>query len=142
MISANTLDYIGACLQTAGLPVYAFSGHLHSKHHNHRVSALDLLFGMALLLVFVVAIMGWLLLIAPLQYFLFLVCGAPSRIALASNYRVYARLVGWRVVYDDKLKPTDPEPTDAWNASMRHKPVTLANAFGGATLFLIDRLWR
>lgn len=97
---------------------------------------------MALLLVFVVAIIGWLLLIAPLQYFLFLVCGAPSRIALASNYRVYARFVGWKLIYDDKLKHTDPEPADAWDASMRHKPVALANAFGGATLFVIDRLWR
>lgn len=135
LVSANPRTYIIACSKLAGLPMFALGGHLKSKGHN----LWDLLASTPLIAVFIVASFAWLVLIAPLQYFLFLVCAAPSRIVLRSNYRLRARIEG-RILYYSELKPGTPEPTTGWDASMRDKPVTMANAFGALVLFLIGYL--
>ena len=141
LISANPLRYIRSCKMVAGLPIYVFGGVVLSKNQPQRISIRDILFGLPLLVVFVVAAFGWLLFVAPLQYFVFLICGAPSRIVLSSNYAVYARMDGRRLIYEDKTT-SDPKPEKGkgWDASMRDKPVTLANAFSAVTLFFIGWL--
>lgn len=140
LVSAHPLIYIRACRKLAGLPIYAFGGHLRRENHDgHHLW--DLLFGMPLIVLFVVASFAWLVLVAPLQYFLFLFCGAPSRIALRSHYRLRAEVDG-EIPSFRVLARYEPEPESGWEASMRDKPVTLANAFGAATLFIIGYLWR
>lgn len=140
LVSAHPLIYIRACRKLAGLPIYAFGGHLRRENHEGQ-PLLDLLFGMPLIVLFVVASFAWLVLVAPLQYFLFLVCGAPSRIALRSHYRLRAEVDG-EILSFRVLTRCEPDPESGWEASMRDKPVTLANAFGAATLFMIGYLWR
>ena len=135
LVSANPRTYIIACSKLAGLPMFALGGHLKSKGHN----LWDLLAGTPLIIVFIVASFAWLVLIAPLQYFLFLVCAAPSRIVLRSNYRLRAKIED-RILYYSELRPGTPEPTAGWDASMRDKPVFMANAFGALVLFLIGYL--
>ena len=135
LVSANPRTYIIACSKLAGLPMFALGGHLKSKGHN----LWDLLAGTPLIIMFIVASFAWLVLIAPLQYFLFLVCAAPSRIVLRSNYRLRAKVEG-RILYYSELRPETPEPTTGWDASMRDKPVLMANAFGVFVLFLIGYL--
>lgn len=141
LISANPLRYIRSCKMAAGLPIYVFGGVVLSKNQPQRISIRDILFGLPLIVVFVIAALGWLLFVAPLQYFVFLICGAPCRIVLSSNYAVHARMVGRRLTYEDKTAD-DPKPEKGkgWDASMRDKPVTLANAFSAVTLFLIGRV--
>jgi hypothetical protein len=140
LVSAHPLIYIRACRKLAGLPIYAFGGHLRRENHEGQ-PLLDLVFGIPLIVLFVVASFAWLLLVAPLQYFLFLFCGAPSRIAMRSYYRLHAEVDGeifsFRVMARDEDKPES-----GWEASMRDKPVTLANAFAAATLFMIGYFWR
>ena len=135
LVSANPRTYIIACSKLAGLPMFALGGHLKSKGHN----LWDLLAGTPLIIMFIVASFAWLVLIAPLQYFLFLVCAAPSRIVLRSNYRLRAKVEG-RILYYSELRPETPEPTTGWDASMRDKPVLMANAFGAFVLFLVGYL--
>ncbi len=57
--------------------MFAFGGHLKFKGHNFW----DLLAGVPLIAMFIVSSFFWLVLIAPLQYFLFLrLCAeSPSR---------------------------------------------------------------
>lgn len=141
LVSTNPLEYIGSCLQVAGLPIEVFGGHLQSKRLQNRTYLLDILLGLPLTLVFIVAIFSWLFLIAPLQYFVLLVCGAPSRMALASSFRMYAKLDDLHLVKIENPSSDVPIPREAWDVSMRDKPVTLANAFSAATLFLIGKLW-
>ena len=142
LISANPFEYIWACRMTAGLPIYVFGGILLSKNQPKRISLRELFFGLPLILVFVVAALGWMLLIAPLQYFVFLVCGAPSSILLCSTYAVHARMSDRKLIYEDKTtRDPEPEKGDGWDASMRDKPVTLTNAFSAVALFLVGRLW-
>jgi len=139
LVSAHPLTYIRACLRLGGLPIYALGGHLQSENHNGQ-SLWDLLFGVPLILLFVVASFGWLLFVAPLQYFLFLVCAAPSRLALRSHYRLHGEIQDRKLVLRP-LAVDEPEPESGWEASMRDKPVTLANAFGAATLFIVGHFW-
>ncbi|MEP6706038.1 MAG: hypothetical protein ABJC05_00885 [Pyrinomonadaceae bacterium] len=141
LISANPRRYIRACRLAAGLPIYVFGGVLRSKNQPRSISKRDILFGLPLIVVFLVAAFGWLLFVAPLQYFVFLICGAPSRIVLSSNYAVHARMHGRRLTYEEKTT-ADPKPQkgQGWDASMRDKPVSLTNAFGAITLFFIGKL--
>ena len=138
LVSANPRTYIDACSKLAGLPIFALGGHLRSKHRD-GVNLWDAFVGMPLIVVFMVASFAWLILIAPLQYFLFLVCGAPSRLALSSRYLLHAEVKDKKLIYTE-MRPQDPNNKKAWEASMRDKPVTLANAFGTAVLFLIGYL--
>lgn len=138
LVSSDPQKYIRACAKLTGLPIFAFGGHFKAKNYN-SVNPWDVMVALPLIMLFVLATFAWLLLIAPPQYFLFLVCGAPSRVALHSKYRVHAELDGTNLNYTE-LKPEDPEPKTGWDASMRNKPVTMANAFGAVVLFAIGYL--
>jgi hypothetical protein len=143
LVSTDPLDYLGACLQVVGLPLDAFGGHLDHENHERPVAVTDTLLVIPLALVFLVAVLAWMVLIAPVQYFAFLVFGAPSRIALASRFRVYARLDGTRLHYrgGTALAPEAHRNDDGWwDASMRDRPVTVASAFMAAALLVIDTL--
>jgi hypothetical protein len=138
LVSANPLKYVAACLWLVGLPFVAYGGHL--KFSDHKVvNPWDIIASIPLIALFVLASFAWLILIAPPQYFLFLLCGAPSRVAINSNYRLRAELD------DNTLKFVEPDPrarplTIGWDASMGDKPVTMANAFGAAVLFILGQL--
>lgn len=138
LVSANPSTYIEACRNLVGLPVLALGGHLITKNRG-RVNLWDALFGLPLIFLFIVACLAWLILIAPLQYFLFLVCAAPSRLVLSSRYLLQAEFKNENFTYTEN-KAQDPNNKTAWEASMRGKPVTIANAFGTAVLFLIGYL--
>jgi hypothetical protein len=142
LVSANPLAYVGACLQVAGLPLISVGAHLRSQNRLRPI-------GMELLPIFVltplltVAMFAWLVLVVPAQYFLFLLVGALSRVALTSSAQISARIQSGRVEILENPPAARPKPEDGWwDASMRDKPVTLASAFGAALLFLLSLLWR
>lgn len=136
LISANPRIFAASALQLAGLPLIAFGGHLRTRT---RVSTFDRAAILPAALIFAAAVIGWLLLIAPAQYFVFLVAAAPSRVALASDYRLFAFFGP-----DGRLQTAEQDraPPDEgwWDAAMRDRPVSMAGAFtaaGFATLNLI-----
>ncbi|MBA3595912.1 MAG: hypothetical protein H0W40_00790 [Methylibium sp.] len=141
LVSAQPLEYLGACLQLIGLPIYVLGSHFRSEHQPGGHPLGDLLCSMVLAVALVLAALAWLLLIVPLQYFVFLVCAAPSRLALRSSARFQARLHrGWKLELVS-LREAEPIAVDGWDASMADKPVTLANAFAAALLFVLGWLW-
>jgi len=134
LISADPRHFGGACLQVAGLPIMVFGGHLK---HQPRFHVLDWLFGVPLIVAFALGGIAWLVLIAPLQYFVFLVCGAPSRLALRSTYRLDAAMDGSQLVYLEQTSVAKA-PSGSWDASLRDKPVVLAAAFSALLFMLFD----
>lgn len=142
LVSANPSIYVGACLQVVGLPMSVFGAHLQSRYHARPIG-LETLAAVPLVLALVVAMFGWLVFIVPPQYFVFLICGAPSRLALSSSATGSARISGSRLEYEVPEQPgTLSREQGWWDASMRDKPVTLASAFSAALLFLMSALWR
>jgi hypothetical protein len=94
-----------------------------------------------LALVYCAAITAWLVLIAPAQYFAFLAFGAPSRLALASSYQLYARLGDdGRLTHAEAPGGPPDRESGWWDASMRDRPVTMAGAFLAAGLGLLQLL--
>ena len=142
LVSANPLAYVGACFQVAGLPLIAVGAHLRSKNRLRPVG-LELLPIAVLTLLLTAAMLAWLVFVVPAQYFLFLLVGALSRIALTSSAQISARIQSGRVEILENPPGARPKAEDGWwDASMRDKPVTLASAFGAALLFLLSLLWK
>lgn len=142
LVSANPLAYFGACLQVAGLPLFAIGAHLRSRNRQKPVG-MELLPVFLLTLSLALAVFAWLLFVVPAQYFLFLLVGALSRIALTSTAQISGRIESGHVELTETGSGDRPKPEDGWwDASMRHKPVTLASAFGAALLFLLNLLLR
>ena len=142
LVSADPLVYAGACLQAAGLPLLAFGGHLRREARTRPALALDLLCAAPLAALMAAGALGWLLLVAPAQYFLFLLFGAPARIALGSRSRLFARMEGGRLAAEPVVTaqgaPEPRPPEGGWDASMRDRPFALASAFMAAGLALTE----
>lgn len=137
LISAHPLDYLGASLQACGLPIYVLGTHLKSSSSFHLFPAIFLA------VMATVAMIAWLILVVPLQYFVYLVCASPARVALRSSTSVIARFRGHKLELGEQ-SASAPLPEGWWDASMRDRPVVLTNAFSAALLFLADKgtaLW-
>ena len=137
LVSADPLDYLGSCLQAVGLPLLAISGHLRADSRVTRPTTLDLLLSLPLAVLLALGALGWLFLIAPAQYFLFLVFGAPARLIAGSRFRLHAGLVGHRLESRENPDALSPPP-GFWDASLRDRPVAMTSAFMAAGLFLLS----
>jgi hypothetical protein len=129
LVSSNPLNYCGACLQLLGLPFEVFG-----SQRTKDISIVDRLVAIPMMVVFTLSALAWLVFIAPMQYFVFLLCGAPSRIALEANGKLYAKFDGTQL----RFKHVSAETTTTageWDASMKDKPVTLASGFSAAMFF-------
>ena len=152
LISTNPLNYLGAWLQVAGLPLMAIGTHVHSSNQP-RPLGFEVVLVLVLSIALLVAMLGWLFLVVPVQYFLFLLVGSLSRVALSSSANITARMRSGQVSLRTHhgRPPSSTSPAEAatstrsddreWDASMRDEPFTLANAFGAVLLFVLSMLW-
>ena len=93
---------------------------------------------MSLLMAF--AVMGWLVVIAPLFYVLTLVTGAPARREInGTSRRLIYRRVGSQFSVEERITP-EPVPDDAVDISLGKQPFAFTKAINAAVLFLASRL--
>jgi hypothetical protein len=126
MISAHPRAYLAGCLMLVALPLITL-GH-QIEQVGQRLSQassspltragiallMNALLMLPVLLVLVGLLAAWLLLIAPLQYFVFIICGALPRTLLQSPHRVIAWSEGFG--FETKLIAEDPVPTGGMRA--------------------------
>ncbi len=141
LISPHPLIYLGACLQIAGLPLFAIGTHLRTENRLKPVG-FELPMVLLLGLVLVVAVLGWLLLVVPAQYFLFLLVGSLSRVAATSSAHISARVNAGQVELSQQPQHELKSEDGWWDATMRRKPFSLTNAFGAVLLFLVSLCWQ
>ena len=135
LISPHPLSYLGACLQLVGLPVYALGTHLRSNKGELRSLALfDIILTILLLLTLFAAMVIWLLVIAPPQYFVYLICGSPMRILAQSKRQPIAQLKGTQLTVAE-IGSDETIPEGWWSVSLNKKPVAVAGLF--ASLFFL-----
>jgi hypothetical protein len=84
---------------------------------------------------------GWLLVFAPLQYFVTLLAGAPARQAVASPGRAWFRASGtdmhvYQVRADGGDDPADEVPDDAVESGFTAKPVTFTSVLSTGLLLI------
>ncbi len=117
-------------------------GSLQSRYRSPTLdSAVTILFA----LTFIAAMLAWALVVAPLQYWVNLLCGAPARTGLASQDRTYREdrdgLI--RLVLEPETKG---ELEDAHKSgtvsvlSFASKPVTFTAAIAAAVLWAVSQL--
>ena len=136
LISSHPSNYMGSCLQLVGLPIYTLGTHLrNNKGELRAIAILDLILTIPLFLALVGAMVIWLVVIAPPQYFVYLICGAPARILSQSKRQTIAQLKGTQLTITE-IGSDEKIPEGWWSASISQKPVAITNLFA-SLLFLI-----
>ncbi|NLX18577.1 MAG: hypothetical protein GXY53_04735 [Desulfobulbus sp.] len=139
LISSHPLDYLGSCFQLIGLPIYALGTNLRGTGHEPAArSTFDTLMAIPFLFAVVAVMAIWLVVVVPLQYFLFLICGAPARVLSRSKKQPIARFTGTRLEIS-KIDNFTQLPEGWWSASLSKKPVAMTNLFV-SLFFLMVRL--
>ena len=146
LIASNPYEYLGAYAQVAGLAIMVLAPVFDTKKHVKLTSLLNFMIALLFALLFLVTIFGWLILVIPLQYFVFLICGALPRMALNSSTRVAVWLRGTQLGWFEGTPAQIQEnfrqglPEDLWVASLADKPFKLTGAFSVAFLFLLEKI--
>lgn len=140
LIASNVWDYIGSSMQLVGLPVYVFGTHLRSADGNMKVhSVFDMLVGVMLIIILSIALFIWLIVVVPLQYFVFLISGAPGRLISHSQKQVIARLNHTQLKFKE-IAPGD-KVSEGWcNVSLSDKPVAITGLFSSLLFVIIQPL--
>jgi hypothetical protein len=96
--------------------------------------------GLLMALLMGLAVLGWVLVIAPLYYLVTLVTGAPARQEIrGTGRRLIVQTDGLTTTL--QVQPsTDPIPEGALDASFGVRPFALTNALNGAVLLLAKLL--
>lgn len=107
----------------------------------YRSRALDTVFGGIFLGLFFVVMAGWLFVIAPVQYFLNLPCGAPARMALTSERTIWVVNSPGRYWYTigSKDEVDDAKERGATEISFATKPVTLTSGVSALVLWGVSQ---
>jgi hypothetical protein len=96
---------------------------------------LSLVVGAVLALAFV----AWLLLVVPVQYFVYLVAGAPARQAVGSPLRAWVRAEGKAIEVGPEYKLREL-PDHAKESGYSAKPVTFTSSLAAVLVFVLDRV--
>src|SRR5664279_5557552 len=150
LLSWNPIKFMATCLILVGIFYEALGAMLQNPAVGGQNRPADFLaaFGrawdgfcsilMSLLMAF--AVIGWLVVIAPLFYLLTLVTGAPARREISGTGR---RLIYWRHGSEVVVKeqPADDDlQNNAVDISFGKQPFAFTNAINAAVLFLASRL--
>jgi hypothetical protein len=142
LISKNPYEYLGSYAQLAGLAMYTLTPIIDPKSYATRPPYSDYIVGFFFALLLMITIIAWLIFVIPLQYFVFLICGALPRMAPGSSKRVVAWLEG---PHRKHLKMEEQPlngviPEDGWVATLKDMPFKLTGAFSAAFLFLLGQI--
>lgn len=139
LISAHPLTFLGSYWQLMGLTVFALGTFVRAPRKAGRSSALDTLLGTPLLTAATVAVVAWLVIVAPLQYFVHLVAGAPARIFLASDRQVVASWDSYRLEMEE-VATGAPLADGWWTVSLSTRPVKVTAAFAAGLLLVLKQV--
>lgn len=150
LISAKPADYVRGCLLLISLPLISLGGQIRAlggriERGSRDVEPadswliLDALIMLPLLLAVIVLLCLWLVLIAPMQYFVFLLCGALPRSLLRSPQRVIARR-DFGSYETREIPRAVPVPQGWWDASLASRPVAITAAFSALLMLVLRAL--
>ena len=129
LISTHPGKYAGAWLRVPG---ETFSNFAVIVRADNR-AGLDGIFAGLIGLVLAALWVGWLVVVAPIQYFVTLVAGSPSRTAIASGQRTWVERREETTVI--RSGPQELMPKAAEEVGVARRPVSVTSAFIAALLF-------
>ena len=140
LISAHPAEYLGKCVHLVGLFVFTLGTNLKSNRNQPKqVSSFDIYMTLPLIVVIALVLLAWLIVIVPLQYFVFLVCGAPARVFSQSDRVALVTDNGGQLSVDE-MAHNQTVPNNSWTLSLSKKPIAVTNIFVAMTLLIIGWL--
>ncbi|HEX2854866.1 MAG TPA: hypothetical protein VHO24_16655 [Opitutaceae bacterium] len=137
LVSAEPRVYYGAHFQVIGACIETMGVQLQSDPGKPRPVPLhEILFGLPLLLVLVAALIVWLVVVVPAQYFLVLVCGAPARVFARAPYRLVIWYEG-DLLRTRKIPRDQPVPENRLVASLSDQPMAVTSLFVSLVLVVV-----
>jgi hypothetical protein len=138
LISAEPAVYGGAQCHLVGVCVQALGVQFHSAPGKPRnLGLFDAICGLPFILLLACLLAGRLLVVAPAQYFLVLVCGAPARILAKAPEKLVMWFEGSQL--RSGTVPRDQEVLeDRMEASFSERPVAVTNMFASMLLFILQ----
>jgi hypothetical protein len=137
LISAHPAFYLGGWLEIPGVTLLSFSDLVRGVDPDPNAGPLDGLITGLVGIVFGVLWFGWLVVIAPLQYFVTLVTGAPARRAVASRKRTWLeRRADTTVIGTGPIKQM---PDGSQEIGLARRPVSVTSTLTAALLFVIEQ---
>jgi hypothetical protein len=136
LIAAHPAKYAAAWLEVPGLTFIYFSELVRGDGDGNSApidSLITALIGFVLMALWT----WWLIVIAPLQYFVTLVTGAPARRALASQTRTSIERRGDTTVI--AIAPIGQMPEGAHEIGWSRRPVSVTSTMTAALLFTISQ---
>ena len=142
LISINPYEFIGSYSGLAGVAMYALVPLLEPKSYPNGPPYPDYAIGIFMALSLMFAIIAWYILVIPLQYFVFFICGALPRLGTHSSMRIVAWLTGYRnhILETAEQSVNDTIPNNGWVATITNKPFKMTGAISAAFLFLLSQL--
>lgn len=137
LVSAEPRVYFGAHFQLIGACVETLGVQLQSAPGKPRpVPAYEALLGLPLLIVLTAALIVWLFVVVPAQYFLVLVCGAPARVFARAPYRLVVWYEG-ELLRTEKIPRDQPVPENRMVASLSDQPMAVTSLFVSLVLLVV-----
>ncbi len=150
LLSPNPYIYLAACVQVVGLPVYSLGTQLVKQKkpanmttpiddletRRKRLSIFDLLVTFLWIPIMLAAILLWFVIVAPLQYIVHLVCGAPARFMVNSDRVPIARLAGSQL-HAGEVSRKETQPAGWEDASISRRPFSLTNMLAAILLWAL-----
>jgi hypothetical protein len=145
LISAHPLEYAAAHVTLCVLPSQSLAAILAPRGQTRPESApiglpvLDALLTVAVTVVLLAAFVVFIVVVAPLQYFVYLVAGAPGRQACASPERAWY-LIAARDIQVESGSRSAGLPEAATESAYTGRPVTLTAAIASGLLFAAQQV--
>lgn len=133
LVAADPGKYSGGWFAIVGETVLS----LRDVVENHRVGILDTLSTVLYWLAFMAVSLCWMALVAPLQYFITLVTGAPARGAVVSR-RMWVKRSGNTISLC--TGPAEKMPMGAEEIGLARRPVTVTSSITAGALFVVSLL--
>jgi hypothetical protein len=157
LISINPAKYMAGCVFLILVPLHSMSVNLKGQGLRTKKSGkltraqtpaepvlLDLLHSLVSLLLNLMLFslfFLWLFLIAPFQYLVFAICGAPAREALRVDLRSVFTVTPRGSAILETMYKDEEVPQGWWDASLFSKPVTSTSLISAFLFFLVKSLF-
>ncbi|CAG0987803.1 hypothetical protein PHYC_02121 [Phycisphaerales bacterium] len=144
LISADPAEYIAAWVHMMGVTVFSLGTAIRTEPipgqgERRSVSRLDALLAFPYFAVILPILIAWTLLILPAQYFVYVICGAPSRLFASNPREAVWKYVNGRVEVQEM--PATGEAPEGWTASkLRAQPLALTNAIAAFATYLASQV--
>ncbi|MBP7689417.1 MAG: hypothetical protein KA765_15985, partial [Thermoflexales bacterium] len=91
-------------------------------------------------LIFTLAVLLWLLVVAPLQYLVYLICAAPARLMRRGQRKLIANFDESGYFHVGEVGGDKPVPAGWFEAGFYSKPVSLTAAFAAVFIWLLGQI--